>query len=82
MKTEQEYLQEAGVLYRRNTTRFPIEQGETLLYYTWRSRATGNSGRDFVVLPYVARAATDMLLRLINRWNGSLAVDWRYSTSL
>ena len=45
-------------------------------------RATGNSGRDFVVLPYVARAATDMLLRLINRWNGSLAVDWRYSTSL
>jgi hypothetical protein len=80
MKTEQEYLQEAGVLYRRNTARFPLEQGETLLYYTWRSRITGNNGRDFVVLPYTARVAMDMLLRLIGRWNGSLAIDWHYST--
>ena len=79
MKAAQEYLQEAGVLYRRNIARFPPEPGETLLDYGWRSRATGHSGRDFVALPYAEGTAKGMLLRLVARWNGRLAIDWNYS---
>jgi len=72
------YLEECGVLYRRNMKVDPADARETVVTYQWE-HVRGNRGEEKIVLPYPRATAVRMLVRLIERWN-SLGNDiWRYS---
>jgi hypothetical protein len=72
-----QWYREAGVSYRRDTSRFPIGRGESLLYYTWTYLPTGERGTDFVVVTdYDVRKA---LLQLLAHWNNGHPGVWHYA---
>jgi hypothetical protein len=80
MNDQPNWLTEAGVRYRTDTGRNPIERGETLLYYNRRYLPTGEEQTDFVVVDTsIYTSARRMLLELLNRWNSMCPSHWSYS---
>jgi hypothetical protein len=79
---EPQYINEDGVLYRRDAARHPLGPLESIQYYGWAHRKGDGFvtyGSSSVIVQGVGVSGRNALLRLVNRWNQGQPGTWTYT---
>jgi hypothetical protein len=77
--TQPRYLEEAGVLYRRDPRLNRVQPGESVHFYKWTHFPSETEGESYVVMPYAPATARRLLARLVLQWNQADPRRWGYS---